>query len=143
MLFRSDITVHYREKRGKHEVFVCTFAQDAGVVIPAWMFDAAYCATLTLGDRRSSILALKELRELLDEMRAEPPTATPGIVAAEGSDVTPKSEEKNHASRLSNSNRISDEERTSQRKRTLKSSRVAEPSHSSSRKRAQGQRGTR
>lgn len=106
------------------------------------MFDADYCATLTSGERRSSILALQELRQLLDELLVEPPTPIAGIVAAEGFDVTPEPQEKpTRTSRLSNVNRVSGEERAAQCKRALKSNRSTEPSDSSSRKCTQGRRG--
>jgi hypothetical protein len=60
----------YRERRGDEEVFVCVIADDAGVVIPAWMFDSVVCSGMTIGERRASIVALREVRRIVDEIRA-------------------------------------------------------------------------
>ncbi|WP_437896176.1 hypothetical protein [Sorangium sp. So ce124] len=71
----------YREKRGGEEAFVCVFADDAGVVIPAWIFDRAACSEMTLGVRRVSIAALREARRLVDEIQSPTPIASSGRVA--------------------------------------------------------------
>jgi len=84
--YRDTIVVHYREKRGDCDVFVCTIAGDSGVVIPMWMFDRAICLHMTLGDRRASMAALQELRGILSELQAVVTTSASGTVASEESD---------------------------------------------------------
>jgi hypothetical protein len=51
------VAVLYSEKRAGAHRFVCTLADDSGVVIPAWMFDAAVCSRMTFGVRSPSIAA--------------------------------------------------------------------------------------
>jgi len=82
----AEIEVHYRERRGGEEVYVCTVAQDAGVVIPAWMFDSSLCASMVLGTRRVAAPALRELRTLVDELVGARLVVSSGRVAPEASD---------------------------------------------------------
>jgi hypothetical protein len=79
----QEIVIHYREKRAGEEVFVCTVADEASVVIPAWMFDRAACARMQLGDRRVSIAALQQLRELLRELQCASHVAQSVTVSSE------------------------------------------------------------
>lgn len=80
----STIDVHYREKRGGEDVLVCTLPNAAAaVVVPAWMFDRALCSRLTLGPRRASVPALREVRAVIDEVRSAKPTGSSGIVRPE------------------------------------------------------------
>lgn len=50
---------------------MCTLpSAKAAVVVPAWMFDRAFCSRLTLGARRAAVGALRELRSILDELQS-------------------------------------------------------------------------
>ena len=84
--YGNTIVVHYREKRGDRDVFVCTIAGDSGLVIPIWMFDRAICLQMTLGERRASMAALQELRGVLSELQAVVTSSASGTVASEEAD---------------------------------------------------------
>lgn len=124
-------------------MFVCTIAEDAGVIIPAWMFDAALCSRMTLGTRRASIVALRELRSIVDEIRSAFPTGSSGTVASEESDDKIKiPRAKTSASCPPDGARISDEGAT--RCATADGGRrAAQSSPSSSGARSQRERGGR
>ena len=83
----SEIDVHYREKRGGEEVFVCTLPNAAAaVVVPGWMFERRSCSGMILGPRRSSIGALREVRSILDEIRSAKANGSHGTLPSEESD---------------------------------------------------------
>jgi len=88
--YGKQIEIHYREMRRGEDVFVCTVAADAGVVIPAWMFDAVQCVHMTAGAPRVSLEALKELQSILTELRVDPALETSDIVASEVFDAEVK-----------------------------------------------------
>jgi len=85
--YGREVDVHYREKRGGEEVFVCTLPNaGAAVVVPAWMFDRAFCSGLKLGVRRVSTAALRDALSMVDEIRSAKPTGSSGTVLSEDSD---------------------------------------------------------
>ena len=75
--------MQYREKRSGEEVFVCLVADGTAIVIPAWMFDQAFCSRLKLGPPRVSTDALRELKGVLDEFREQTGVASAGTLASE------------------------------------------------------------
>lgn len=54
-------------------------------MIPAWMFDRTACSAMVLGAPRVSIAALREVRRMVDEIRAPMPASSSGTVALEDS----------------------------------------------------------
>lgn len=58
----------------------------AAVVVPAWMFDRAFCSRLTLATRRAAVGALRELRSILDEILSAKPRELSGTVPSEDPD---------------------------------------------------------
>lgn len=137
-----EIEVHYREKRGGEDVYVCTIADDTGVVVPAWMFDQGFCSQLILGTRRTSTAALRELRGILDEIRSTIPSAPSGRVPQEVSDDETQLA-KATARRAADPDRISDGERAPQCTGAGNGPRAAQSSASSSRVRTARERGGR
>jgi len=70
-----ELDVQYREVRRGEVAFVCVMSDGSGQTIPAWAFDAAACAGMTLGTPRVSLQALDHLRAILREVGSDPAAA--------------------------------------------------------------------
>ena len=66
--YGKDVEVQYREARRGESVCVCRVDGDTSQVIPAWMFDPAFCARMRLGARHASVDALEQARVILREL---------------------------------------------------------------------------
>jgi hypothetical protein len=140
--YGAAIDVLYREKRGSGEVFVCTIADEAAVVVPAWMFDRAFCSRMTLGDRRASVEGLCGVRSILDAIRAAKPGESSGTVPSEVSDRKDGWLAPSIKSQEADGDRVSEEGR-SRAEGTRRSCRASRTTSPAGRKSAQRTRGSR
>lgn len=68
-LYGRAVRRFYSEQRAGGTVTQVEAGPGVAVVVPSWMLDAAVCASMSVGDPRSSMAALMDLHRLLAVLR--------------------------------------------------------------------------